>query len=189
MRIISGSLKGRHFNPPNNSPARPTTDFAKTGLFNILVNNFEFEGMIVLDLFAGTGNISYEFASRGCARIIAVERDNKCSDFISKTKKEWNLPIEILRSDVFRFLNSCNEKFDLIFADPPYDLEKVEELPELILENKKLLNPDGWFILETSSRVKFSNHPYLFREKNYGEIHFHIFTAEPINLLSKKTEE
>ena len=189
MRVISGTLKGRTFHPPDNSPARPTTDFAKTGLFNILVNNIDFDEVSVLDLFAGTGNISYEFASRGCKRIVSVENNHKCTEFISKMKKEWNLPIELLRSDVFRFLNSCNEKFDLIFADPPYDLENTNELPEQILNVRKLLKPGGWLILETSSRQKFAGHPHLFREKNYGEIHFHIFTAEPVTVNSQKSAE
>lgn len=189
MRVISGTLKGRQFHPPNNIPTRPTTDFAKTGLFNILTNNFEFPEVSFLDLFSGTGSLSYEFASRGCERIVSIERDDKCAGFITKMKKEWNLPIDFLKMDVFRFINSCSEKFDLIFAGPPYALENIDELPELILTTKKLLKPDGWFILETSPKHKYPNHPHLFRVKNYGETHFHIFTAETVTVQTLKSEE
>ncbi len=179
MRVISGSLKGRRFHPPQNIPTRPTTDFAKTGLFNILTNNFNFSEISFLDLFAGTGNISYEMSSRGSHRILAIENDNKCAAFINQTKIEWKLPIDIIKMDVFKFINNCNEKFDLIFADPPYTHENIDELPELILKKNKLLKPDGWFILETSHKHQYTNHPNFFRVKNYGEIHFHIFTTEP----------
>ncbi len=187
MRVISGKFKSRPFHPPQNIPTRPTTDFAKTGLFNILTNNFEFTEVSFLDLFAGTGSLSYEFASRGCERIVSVERDNKCADFINKMKKEWNLPIDLLKMDVFRFINSCTEKFDLVFAGPPYALENIDELPELILTTKKLLKPDGWFILETSPKHLFNTHPNLVRLKIYGETHFHIFTAEPVPIKKPET--
>ncbi len=187
MRVVSGSLKGRRFHPPQNIPTRPTTDFAKTGLFNILNNNFDFNEISFLDLFAGTGSISYEMGSRGCQRILAIENDFKCSSFINQTRNEWKLPIDVMKMDVFKFINNCNEKFDLIFADPPYTLENIDLLPELILEKKKLLKPDGWFILETSHKHQYAGHPNLFRVKNYGEIHFHIFTSEPVPI--QKTEE
>lgn len=189
MRVISGTLKGRQFHPPQNIPTRPTTDFAKTGLFNILVNNIEFPEVSFLDLFSGTGSLSYEFGSRGCTRIVSVERDNKCADFINKMKKEWNLPIDLFKMDVFRFINTCTEKFDLIIADPPYTLENIDELPELILNSRKLLKPNGWFILETSSKHDYAGHPNLFRVKNYGDIHFNIFTTETVTVQPIKTEE
>ncbi len=189
MRVISGSLKGRKIHPPNNIPTRPTTDFAKTGLFNILTNNFDFTEISFLDLFAGTGSISFEMGSRGCPRIVSIENDFKCAGFISQTKTEWKLPIDIIKMDVFKFLNNCNEKFDLIFADPPYLLSNIDLLPELILTTKKLLKPDGWLILETSNKHKFPEHPHLFRVKNYGEIHFHIFTTEPVPVQTTKSSE
>ncbi len=175
MRIISGTLGGRRFSPPDNLPTRPTTDFAKTGLFNILNNNFDFPEVSFLDLFGGTGSISYEFASRGCKRIVTVEQDNGAAKFIDKMKKEWNADsIELIKSDVFKFLEYATEKFDVIFAGPPYALETIAGIPDLIF-TKNILNKNGWFILETDPKYDFKDHPSFFRRTNYGQSNFHFF--------------
>ena len=178
MRVISGALGGRKFYPPHNLPTRPTTDFAKTGLFNILNNNFDFGEISVLDLFSGTGNISYEFASRGAERIVSVDKDNGAADFIRKMKKEWGLiMIDVHKSDVFRFLQYNTESFDVIFAGPPYALNNIDDLPDIVLE-KGILNKDGWFILETSPKHQFNEHPHLIQVRNYGQTHFHFFSGD-----------
>ena len=175
MRVISGQFKGRRFHPPDNIPTRPTTDFAKTGLFNILNNEFDFTEISFLDLFAGTGSLSYEFASRGCPRIVSVERDNKCQQFILKMKAEWKIPaLELYKGDVFQFINTCSEKFDVIFAGPPYALETIDNIPDLIFE-KQLLNAGGWFVIETDPRHNFETHPKFLRSRNYGDTIFSIF--------------
>ena len=177
MRVISGSLGGRKFYPPQNLPTRPTTDFAKTGLFNILNNNFDFSDVACLDLFSGTGSISYEFASRGSGRILAVEKDIKAFEFIRKMKREWNIiTLEIHRSDVFRFLEHVDEQFDIIFAGPPYSLKGIDEIPDKLL-GKEILKKDGWFILETSPKHRFDDHPQLLQVRNYGQTHFHFFSS------------
>lgn len=175
MRLISGKYGGRKFYPPNNIPTRPTTDFAKTGLFNILNNQIDFVDVKFLDLFSGTGSISYEFASRGCAHIVAVDQDMNCSNFIKKMILDWDIKgMQMVRSDVFQFMNHCRESFDLIFAGPPYKLQHIRDIPDIIFE-KKLLNPEGWFILETSPEHEFSKHPHFFHHRNYGGTHFHFF--------------
>ena len=186
MRVISGTLGGRKFYPPQNLPTRPTTDFAKTGLFNILNNYFDFSETSFLDLFSGTGSLSYEFASRGSLRIVSVEKDVGAVRFISKMIKEWNLnSIEIRKTDVFRFLEHNTEQFDIIFAGPPYALETIDELPQKIF-SKNILKKHGWFILETSPKHQFKDHPQLLRVKNYGQTHFHIFSAEEKNISPPK---
>lgn len=178
MRIIGGTLKGRRFNPPELEHTRPTTDFAKTGLYNILVNNFDFDGISFLDLFSGTGAHSLEFASRGAQRIVSVDMDYKCVSFLNKMKAEWNLSqLEVWKTDVFKFINNCNETFDVIFAGPPYALERIDKLPDLVFE-KKLLKQDGWFILETDPHHSFDNHPHFLRKRNYGSTIFHIFAEK-----------
>ena len=175
MRVISGTLGGRRFNPPRLIKTRPTTDFGKTGLFNILNNHIDFEEISFLDLFSGTGSISYEFASRGCQRLVAIDNEEQCIRFIKKMKEEWKLQgLEIIKSDVFRFLNATPEKFDVIFAGPPYALENIAEIPEIIFA-KDLLKADGWFILETDQGYDFSSHPSFFRKTNYGQTTFHFF--------------
>lgn len=184
MRVIAGQFKGRRFHPPDNIPTRPTTDFAKTGLFNILNNEFDFSEISYLDLFAGTGSLSYEFASRGCPRIVSVERDHKCQQFILKMKTEWKIPaIDLFKGDVFQFINNCREKFDVIFAGPPYALETIDAIPDLIFE-KQLLNEGGWFIMETDPRHKFENHTKFLRSRNYGTTIFSIF-EQPITNTEK----
>ena len=176
MRIISGTLGGRRINPPLQMPyTRPTTDIAKEGLFNILQNNVDFEGLKTLDLFGGTGSISYELASRGARELTIVEKDNKMAAFIKKTAADLGLEnLRLVKSDVFQFIQSSHEKFDFIFAGPPYALATIDELPKLIFE-KALLNEGGWFVLEHTPRNNYQNFPYFLREKNYGTTVFSIF--------------
>ena len=178
MRVISGTLGGRKFYPPNNLPTRPTTDFAKTGLFNILNNYFDFSEISFLDLFSGTGSLSYEFASRGCQRIVSVDKDTRAVEFIRKMKKEWGIAaVEVHKSDVFKFIENNSEKFNIIFAGPPYALEVIDEIPDNIL-SKNILKEGGWFILETSPKHQFKDHPQLLQMRNYGQTHFHFFSAQ-----------
>jgi 16S rRNA (guanine966-N2)-methyltransferase len=179
MRIISGMLGGRRFNPPSNMPyTRPTTDIAKEGLFNILQNNLDFEGLKTLDLFGGTGSISYELASRGVQDLTIVEKDSQMFSFIKKTALELKLEnFKVIKSDVFKFIETCHEKFDLIFAGPPYALTTIDELPKLIFE-KDLVNKGGWFILEHTPRNDYKTFPHYLREKNYGTTIFTIFEKE-----------
>ena len=175
MRIVSGAFKGRRINPPNNLPVRPTTDLAKESLFNILVNYFTFEDMDVLDLFAGTGNISYEFVSRGCRSVTAIDNNSRCIDFIKKMADD--LKMEILhayRDNVFRFLKHNTKSYNLIFADPPYDLPGLVDIPDLVLNSSSLVK-DGWFILEHPRRVMFSDHKYLLQHRQYGHVNFTVF--------------
>ncbi len=156
---------------------RPTTDVAKEGLFNILQNNWEFEGLKTLDLFGGTGSISYEFASRGVADLTIVEKDDKMSAFIKKTADDLGLEnFKVMKSDVFRFIESTTEKYDFIFAGPPYALTTIDELPKMIFENS-LLNAGGWAILEHTPRNDYKTFPNYLREKNYGTTIFSIFEA------------
>jgi 16S rRNA (guanine(966)-N(2))-methyltransferase RsmD len=175
VRIISGKYKGRQIHTPNNLPVRPTTDFAKEGLFNILNNLVDFEEISVLDLFAGTGNISYEFFSRGAVNITAVEIDPKCKAFIDKTIQLLNAEsFTAIRADVFYYLKRPYESFDIIFADPPYQMEKIDEIPDLIFQSQILKN-EGWFILEHSKRHDFSNHPFFDQHRKYGNVNFSFF--------------
>jgi 16S rRNA (guanine(966)-N(2))-methyltransferase RsmD len=179
MRIISGSLGGRRISPPSNMPyTRPTTDIAKEGLFNILQNNLSFEELKTLDLFGGTGSISYELASRGAKDLTIVEKDNQMFSFIKKTAADLKLEnFKVVKLDVFRFIESCHEKYDFIFAGPPYALTTIDELPKLIFE-KGLLNEGGWFILEHTPRNDYKTFPHYLREKNYGTTIFTIFEME-----------
>lgn len=176
MRIISGNLGGRRINPPSQMPyTRPTTDIAKEGLFNILQNNLDFEDLKTLDLFGGTGSISYELASRGATDLTIVEKDNQMFSFIKKTAADLGLSqLKVVKSDVFRFIETCREKFDFIFAGPPYALTTIDDIPKLIFE-KHLLNEGGWFILEHTPRNNYQAFPYFLREKSYGTTVFSIF--------------
>jgi 16S rRNA (guanine966-N2)-methyltransferase len=178
MRIISGKHGGRKFNPPGKMPyTRPTTDIAKEGLFNVLQHNLDFEGLKTLDLFGGTGNISYELASRGVVDLTIVEKDPQMHDFIKKTAATLGIEkIKAVKMDVFRFIEQCTEQFDLIFAGPPYALTRIDELPTLVFE-KKLLNAGGWFILEHTPRNDYKNFPFYKFEKNYGTTVFSVFEA------------
>lgn len=175
MRIISGKFKGRRISAPNNITARPTTDFAKEGLFNLLNNRIDFEGIDVLDLFAGTGSISIEFISRECNNVISIEQNERHCAFIKKVCSELKISnLSLIKTDVFKFINSCHSQFDLIFADPPYELEKLSELPDLIF-SKNLLKEDGLLVLEHSSKQNFSNHPNFSNHRNYGNVNFSFF--------------
>jgi 16S rRNA (guanine(966)-N(2))-methyltransferase RsmD len=179
MRIIGGEHGGRKFNPPTKMPyTRPTTDVAKEGLFNILQNNFDFEEMKTLDLFGGTGSISYELASRGVKDLTIVEKDVSMFEFIKKTSKELRIEtMNIVKMDVFKFIDQCTDKFDLIFAGPPYALTNIDDLPKKIFE-KELLNPGGWFVLEHTPRNSYKTFPFYKRERNYGTTVFTTFIKE-----------
>lgn len=175
MRIISGSCGGRTINPPKNLRARPTTDFAKENLFNVLGNVVDFEGIDVLDLFAGTGSISYEFASRGAASVTSVEINAVHYNFIRATAKSFGLTnIHPVKANVFLYLKSCAKKYDVIFSDAPYDLEGSEAVVDMVLE-KGLLNEGGIFIFEHSKDKDFSSHPRFSRLRSYGSVQFSIF--------------
>lgn len=176
MRIISGSLGGRRINPPSNMPyTRPTTDIAKEGLFNILQNNLDFEDLKTLDLFGGTGSISYELASRGAADLTIVEKDAQMFAFIKKTVADLKLDaIKVVRSDVFKFIHQCTEQYDFIFAGPPYALQTIDDLPRLLFE-RKLLKPSGWFVLEHTPRNNYEQTPYFRMVRNYGTTLFSVF--------------
>ena len=176
MRIISGIHGGRKINPPAKMPhTRPTTDIAKEGLFNILQNNLDIDTLKVLDLFGGTGCISYELASRGAPEITIVEKDDKMYDFIKKTAAELGFEnFNVVRSDVFRFMDTTNQQYDLIFAGPPYALTTIDELPKKVFE-KGLLKPGGWFVLEHTPRNDYKNFAYYKTERNYGSTIFSIF--------------
>lgn len=175
MRIISGSCGGRTINPPKNLRARPTTDFAKENLFNVLGNVVDFEGIDVLDLFAGTGSISYEFASRGAASVTSVEINAVHYNFIRTTAKSFGLTnIHPVKANVFLYLKSCAKKYDVIFSDAPYDLDGSEAVVDMVLE-KGLLKEGGIFIFEHSKDKDFSSHPRFSRLRSYGSVQFSIF--------------
>jgi len=175
LRIISGEHKGRRIPVPGNFKARPTTDFAKEALFNILANYFDFTGISVLDLFSGTGSISYEFASRGAERVDLVENNPRYSEFIRRTTQNLGLNhIRIYKGDVFRFILKLRNIYDIIFADPPYDLKNIPEVPDLIFKYN-LLSDEGWFILEHGRNLDFSGHLHFKELRRYGSVHFSIF--------------
>ena len=174
MRIINGTHKGRVIKVPNGLPVRPTTDFAKEGLFNILNNKINFEDTKVLDLFSGTGHISLEFASRGSNTILAIDKNFKCVGFLKATAKELKLEIDTIKSDVFDFLKNCNQKFDLIFADPPYDLENIPAIHQLVFE-KQLLNENGILIIEHGPRTNLETLQGFVQKRSYGNVNFSFF--------------
>lgn len=175
MRIISGIFKARRLDVPHNITARPTTDFAKEGLFNLLNNRIDFEGIDVLDLFAGTGSIGVEFISREARSVICVEQSDKHVAYIRKISHLLNIDnLTPIKGDVFKFISSTKIKFDLIFADPPYDLERIGEMPDLIFQHE-LLKPEGLFILEHSIKNNFENHPHFTFHRKYGNVHFSFF--------------
>ena len=177
MRIISGKYKGRRFRPPADKwPTRPTTDFAKEGLFNILQNHLDFSTLKVLDLFGGTGSHSYEFISRGCTDVTYVDQFGGCVKFVHKTARELQIEdfIKIIRSDVFKFIRHTTTQYDYIFAGPPYTLPAIDAIPDLLFDNN-LLTHQGWFVMEHNPHHSFENHPRFFQERNYGKTIFSFF--------------
>jgi len=164
---------------PSNLPVRPTTDLAKESLFNILHNYYDFEGLKVLDLFAGIGSISYEFAVRDAAEVHSVELNPRCASFITETVRKLNLQnLFVIRANVFTYLSrGGGKKFDIIFADPPYDLEGIDTIPNLVME-KKLLEENGWLILEHPAEIDFSQHPNLDQQRRYGKVNFSMFSEK-----------
>lgn len=175
MRIIGGSLKGKFIYPPAGYNARPTTDYAKEGLFNVLNNEYEFEDLKVLDLFGGTGAISFEFASRGASRVYCVEMARENATFIKLEASRLGLKnVTMVRDNVFDFLTICREKFDIIFADPPYSIEGLDTIPDKVL-GLDILHPGCSFILEHGDAYSFTDHRFFVKEKVYGRVHFSFF--------------
>ena len=209
MRIITGIYKGRHFDIPRSFKARPTTDFAKENIFNVLIGYMDFEGAKALDLFSGTGSITLELLSRGCAEVVSVELDRDHHRFIkacveklsqgggrdlktptknigiTNTDEREDAPstpersghVLPLRADVFRFVKSCKQQFDFIFADPPYALPELPTLPHTIL-NANILRPEGIFVLEHGKDNDFSSLPHFLEHRVYGSVNFSIFRSE-----------
>ncbi|MBO6192404.1 MAG: RsmD family RNA methyltransferase [Prevotella sp.] len=177
MRIITGKYKGRHFDIPRSFKARPTTDFAKENIFNVLVQYVDFEGATALDLFSGTGSISLELLSRGCSQVVSVELDRDHHRFIQECVKKLGATNMIpIRGDVFRYLKSCKQQYDFIFADPPYALKELPQIPDLIFE-KQLLKADGIFVFEHGKDYDFSGHPNFVEHRSYGSVNFSLFKA------------
>jgi len=176
MRIIGGHHGGRRIHPPTKMPyTRPTTDIAKEGLFNILQHQLSFEGMKTLDLFGGTGSISYELASRGATDLTIIEKDVAMYNFIKKTATDLQLEnFKLLKEDVFRFLKQCKEEYNLIFAGPPYTLKNIDDLPKLVVD-RQLLKPNGWFILEHTPTNIYEEWPLYATKRNYGTTVFSFF--------------
>ncbi|MBV2247851.1 MAG: RsmD family RNA methyltransferase [Lentimicrobium sp.] len=175
MRIVSGTHKSRHIHAPKNLPVRPTTDIAKEAIFNVLVNHFDLESVNVLDLFAGTGNISYEFASRGAAGITSVDNNLYCVDFIRKIASDLGFgALLAFRADAFRYLANTEGTYDIIFCDPPFDMEEVEAIPGLVFEHQRL-KLEGWLIVEHSRDHDFSQFPHFYQLRKYGKVNFSIF--------------
>ena len=178
MRIITGIYKGRHFDIPRTFKARPTTDFAKENIFNVLMQYIDFEGAQALDLFSGTGSISLELLSRGCKQVVSVELDRDHHRFIQECLKKLNTDKCVpIRGDVFRFLKSCKQQYDFIFADPPYALKELPQIPDIIFE-RQLLKEDGLFVFEHGKDYDFSNHPHFLEHRSYGSVNFTLFTAK-----------
>ncbi len=176
MRIISGIYRGRQIHAPSNLRARPTTDFARESLFNILSNHFDFEGLQVLDLFAGTGSIGFEFASRGAAHVEMIDKNFIHCEFMKKTARAFGMEnVRIVKSDVFRYVEKQKASFDIVFADPPYDMPGFEQVPLQVLE-QKILRENGWFILEHSKSHSFTHLPSFTEQRHYGSVNFSIFT-------------
>ena len=179
MRIIGGTHGGRKINPPSNMPyTRPTTDIAKEGLFNILQNMIDFEDIKSLDIFGGTGSISYELASRGAADLTIIERDKNMAAFIKKNAAALGFNnIKLMQLEVFKFLNACTDSFDFIFAGPPYALVEIDMIPDIIFE-RNLLNKEGIFVLEHTPRNNYEDHARFLKVKNYGTTLFSFFGFE-----------
>ena len=178
MRIIRGMYRGKIIHPPKNFKARPTTDIAKESLFNILENNFDFEEIKALDLFSGTGSISFEFVSRGCKDVTLVEKSYKYVSFIKKIANDLKINcIKAIQNDVFKFVRQYEEQYNLIFADQPYDLKGIESIPDIIFANN-LLKENGWLIIEHSIGTHYSSHSRYLRTRQYGKVNFSFFGFE-----------
>ncbi|MBQ0025337.1 MAG: RsmD family RNA methyltransferase [Bacteroidales bacterium] len=179
MRIIGGSLRGRTILPPAGYKARPTTDFAKEGLFNTLLNEFDFTEISVLDLFGGTGSISFEFASRGCGDIVCVEMAPANASFISRTAASLGVHgVKVVHNNVFDFIDICSREFDIVFADPPYAIEGLDTIPDKVL-GKGIVRDGGYLILEHPGDYCFQSHRCFVKEKKYGNVHFSYFKTSP----------
>ena len=175
MRIITGKYKGRRFDIPRTFKARPTTDFAKENIFNVLMGYIDFEDATALDLFSGTGSISLELVSRGCKKVVSVEADRDHARFISQcVEKLGDHSDMLIRGDVFKFIKSCRQKFDFIFADPPYALEQLPQIPDMVLESG-ILAEDGIFVFEHGHKHDFSSHPRFLEHRAYGSVNFTLF--------------
>ena len=176
MRVVSGDLRGRKFVPPESFTARPTTDFAKENLFNVLANFVEFEDVKVLDLFSGSGSISYEFASRGCRNIVSVELDYKNQKFIADTVRQFGIQnaVRSIKGDALKFIKATRDKYDIVFADPPFEMEEVDFLPDLVL-GSEMLAEGGFFILEHSGAGRFNENKYFWQTRQYGKVNFTFF--------------
>ena len=177
MRIITGKYKGRHFDIPRTFKARPTTDFAKENIFNVINAYLDWEETVAIDLFAGTGSISLELLSRGCKEVVSVEKDRDHARFISQCMEKIGADEHVLiKGDVFRFIKSCHQQFDFIFADPPYALPELPTIPDLIF-SQDLLAPDGLFVFEHGKHNDFSSHPHFVEHRSYGSVNFTLFKA------------
>ena len=177
MRIITGKYKGRHFDIPRTFKARPTTDFAKENIFNVINAYLDWEETVALDLFAGTGSISLELLSRGCKEVVSVEKDRDHARFIARCMEKIGADEHVLiKGDVFRFIKSCHQQFDFIFADPPYALPELPTIPDLIF-SQDLLAPDGLFVFEHGKHNDFSSHPHFVEHRSYGSVNFTLFKA------------
>lgn len=177
MRIITGLYKGRHFDIPRSFKARPTTDFAKENIFNVMNGYVDFDGADALDLFAGTGSISLEMLSRGCREVVSVEADRDHAAFIRQCMAKIGADNDILiRGDVFRFMKSCRRKFDFVFADPPYALPELPTIPGLVFQHG-LLKPGGVLVFEHGRHNDFSAEPHFVEHRSYGSVNFSIFRA------------
>ena len=177
MRIITGRYKGRRFDIPRTFKARPTTDFAKENIFNVINGYTDWEETTALDLFAGTGSISYEFVSRGARSVTGIEMNTKQIDFIKRTCTRLKIDnLHVYRSDVFKYIAKCSERYDVVFADPPYQMNNIDELLAAVVGNS-LLTDDSIFILEHNRHHSFADHPNLIDSRKYGNVHFSLFRA------------
>ncbi|PLW93568.1 MAG: 16S rRNA (guanine(966)-N(2))-methyltransferase RsmD [Marinilabiliales bacterium] len=176
MRIISGSLRGRTFYPPTNAGMRPTTDMAREALFNILPALIDFEGKVVLDLFSGSGGMALEFISRGVEYVYAVEKKAQLAKFIKDTAEKFNVDnLKVIQQDAYKLLLSYNIPTDIVFADPPYDMPGIDDLPDMIYKKRAIINEGGLFILEHNSAHNYSDHERFMQSRKYGKVHFTIF--------------